>query len=166
MAQDIETRRKANREFMRKFRSENSERERLRASQRYYADHGAGKAYQRDYIKRRFFWNRSVALRGIGRATMRELASLWKSQRGRCALTGARLNHSAQLDHKFPRARGGDDSIGNLQWLSDRANLAKRDLTNEEFIYLCATVLDWTGEPAVSLSLPAPKSRLRHYARG
>jgi 5-methylcytosine-specific restriction endonuclease McrA len=100
----------------------------------------------RDYYARRFFWAKAMKLRGKNRANYKGLASLWRSQRGLCALTGRRLDRSAQLDHILPKAKGGDDQIGNLQWLCPEANLSKRDLTDAEFQALCSDVMRWIGE--------------------
>lgn len=104
------------------------------------------RAKLRVYYARRFFWGRAMKLRSEGRATFREIARLWKAQRGRCALTGRRLDRDAQLDHILPRARGGGDEITNLRWVCNAANLAKRDMTDAEFQTLCADVMRWIGE--------------------
>ena len=97
------------------------------------------------YAKRRFFWNRARGLKGAGKATTKDLASLWKTQRGLCALTGRKLDRDAQLDHRLPRARGGSDEISNLRWVCKEVNLAKRDLTDDEFYHLCADMMMWAG---------------------
>jgi len=74
------------------------------------------------------------------------LARLWKEQRGLCALSGEKMGRDAEIDHKMPRARGGTDYIGNLQWVTPIANMAKRDLTDAEFAELCRTCARWIGE--------------------
>ena len=99
----------------------------------------------REYAARRFFWTKAMKLRGEKKASYKEIASLWKKQRGLCALTGRRLDRSAQLGRKLPKAKGGNDSINNLQWLCESANLAKRDLTDEQFSALCSDVMAWIG---------------------
>jgi hypothetical protein len=96
----------------------------------------------REYYARRFFWGRAVNLVGEGRATFRELAAMWKRQRGRCALTLRRLDRNAQLDHILPKARGGTDELGNLRWVCAEVNLAKRHLTDDEFVTLCREVVN------------------------
>ena len=103
---------------------------------------------------RRLFWARALRLRnGI---TARDLARLWKRQRGLCALTGARLDRTAEIDHKTPRARGGADVLENLQWVTPVANRAKRDLTDAEFLTLCQTCVRWIGRRiAAALQLRA-----------
>lgn len=100
----------------------------------------------RDYYARRFFWGKAMKLRRVDRATAKDLAGLWKRQRGRCALTGARLGRDAHLDHKLPKARGGGDEATNLQWVAPSVNLAKRDMTDAEFVAMCANVMTWLGE--------------------
>jgi 5-methylcytosine-specific restriction endonuclease McrA len=86
----------------------------------------------------RFFATRATKLRGI---TAKQLAALWKKQRGRCALMGEKLDTTAQVDHKLPVARGGLTELENLQWTTACANHAKRDLTDEEFRALCERVV-------------------------
>lgn len=103
-------------------------------------------AAMRAYYARRFFWGRAMKLRGADRANHVELAQLWKRQRGLCALTGRRLDRSAQLDHILPQARGGKDNIQNLRWVCEVANICKRHLTDAEFIALCGDVMRWIGE--------------------
>jgi 5-methylcytosine-specific restriction endonuclease McrA len=110
--------------------------------QRYWRLHDESKSKGNEYIRRRFFWYRAVRLHGPDRPTPQELAALWKLQRGRCALTGCRLDRSAHLDHKLPRTRGGRDNIENLQWAAPLPNLAKRALTDPEFIALCREVVE------------------------
>lgn len=99
----------------------------------------------RVYYNRRFFWARMTKLRGPERASFIELAKLWKAQRGRCALTGRRLTREAELDHILPKARGGNDDIGNLRWVCSEVNMAKRDSTDDEFAALCGDVMRWIG---------------------
>lgn len=96
-------------------------------------------------MRRRFFYSRATNLRGEGAATARELAALWKEQRGHCALTGRRLDRTAEIDHIMPRARERDDRIGNLRWVVKDANRAKRDLLDADFIALCRDVVRRAG---------------------
>lgn len=138
-------RRERKRQHMAKKRLEDPEGVRKYHRERHHKNHSANKQKMRDYASKRFFWSKAMKLRGPGRATHVQIARLWREQKGLCALTGSRLDRSAQLDHKMPKARGGGDEIDNLQWLSERANLAKRDLTDDEFIRLCETVMTWIG---------------------
>jgi 5-methylcytosine-specific restriction endonuclease McrA len=137
---------KAKREGMARLRARDPDAARSKRNAYHAANREAQTAKMRAYYDRRFFWGKAMKLRGEGRATARDLAALWKVQRGRCALTGRRLDRSAQLDHKTAKARGGPDSIWNLQWLCEEANLAKRALTDAEFIALCSDVMAWIGE--------------------
>lgn len=108
----------------------------------YYANHDINKEAARTYYGKRFFWGRAMKLRGKDRATFRELARMWKAQRGCCALTGRRLTRkNANLDHIHAQARGGGDSASNLRWVCSEVNFAKRDLSNADFLTLCAEVV-------------------------
>lgn len=143
MPRDIEAIRKAKREHMARKRAADPEAARAYGRQYHAANREAQTAKMRAYYGRRFFWGKAMKLRGEGRATARDLAAIWKAQRGLCALTGRKLDRSAQLDHKLPRARGGTDQASNLQWLCEEVNLAKRAMTDAEFTALCAEVARW-----------------------
>lgn len=143
---DPEKYRARKRESMARRRAADPEAVRAYARRDHAANREARTAKMREYTRRRFFWTKAKKLRGPDRATARDLAALWKAQRGRCALTGRRLDRSAQLDHRKAKARNGADHIGNLQWLCEEANLAKRALPEEQFIALCGDVMRWIGE--------------------
>lgn len=134
------------------------EAKRLHMAKKRLADVQSARAYGRSYHQknkekvnakrredhvRRLFWSRALKLRGI---KAKHLASLWKKQRGLCALTGQKMDRTAQIDHKIPQARGGTHALENLQWVTAEANLAKRDLTDDEFHALCELVVRWTGK--------------------
>lgn len=142
---DPEKYRQRKRESMARRRAADPEAARAYARHDHHANRPARTAKMREYAARRFFWAKATKLRAPVRATPADLWKLWKAQRGLCALTGRRLDRSAQLDHKVPRARGGGDELANLQWLSPEANLAKRDLTDDEFAALCGDVMRWIG---------------------
>ena len=146
MARSIEETRRAKREYMRRKRAEDPEAARRYGRNYHHKNRAKQTAKMREYYSRRFFWGRAMKLRGKDRATYLDLAAMWRRQRGRCALTGKRLDRSAQLDHVIPKARGGNDEAKNLQWVCAETNLAKRDLTQEEFIALCDAVMRWIGE--------------------
>lgn len=117
-----------------------------RAKQRRWCDHNRDKVRQkvREYHGRRFFWAKCCRLRREEKSTVtpHQLASLWKRQRGLCGLTGERLSRqTAELDHILPKARGGCGVLENLRWVTKVANRSKRDLTDEEFISLCGSVI-------------------------
>lgn len=137
------------------------EAKRLHMERRRLADPEKVRAYQREiharnrerniakmrlYYAKRFFWSRAMKLRSPERATYKQLAALWKKQRGRCALTGRRLDRTADLDHIIPKTRGGGDNVGNLRWLCREVNMVKRNLTDDEFLTLCGEVMRWIGQ--------------------
>jgi len=66
-----------------------------------------------------------------------------------CALTGRPLTwknpQEYEYDHILPVARGGNNSIDNLQIVCTDANRAKNDLTEEEFLELCKEVVLHAG---------------------
>ena len=104
------------------------------------------------YNKRRFFFVRAcgVAVR-INDSTEAEqlsviLSRAWYNQRGRCAYTGKKLDRTAQVDHKTPVSRGGDNSASNIHWVTADANWVKRDRTHEEFIGLCKDIAGYIEE--------------------
>ena len=75
------------------------------------------------YKQQHFFVSRA-AIRDY-KTTPWELLKLWVKQRGRCALTGVKLDrNTAQLDHILPRALGGADTVDNLRWLHAYVNRA------------------------------------------
>lgn len=49
---------------------------------------------------------------------------------------------NCHLDHRIPLSRGGQRlNINNLQWVSRRYNMAKHDMTDEEFKDFCKLIL-------------------------
>ena len=146
MARTIEQVRESKRLHMAMKRAENPEKYREYQRQYHAKDREKSRKVMRDYYSKRFFWGRAMRLRGDNKATYKDLAAVWKLQRGLCALTGIKLNRNAQLDHIHPKAKGGKDDVGNLRWVCAEVNLAKRDLTDEEFIKMCSSVMKWIGE--------------------
>jgi 5-methylcytosine-specific restriction endonuclease McrA len=122
-----------------------SDPEAARARQREWVQQNRERlnAKRREWHGARFFYVRAKKMHGI---TAYDLARLWKDQRGLCALTGERLDRSAELDHRIPQARGGKHELNNLRWVTAAANRAKRDLTDAEFLALCLSVARWIGE--------------------
>lgn len=62
----------------------------------------------------------------------------------KCYLTGIEIDiyqpRTYHFDHKIPISRGGDNSIENLGICTKQANMAKTDMTEEEFITFCNLV--------------------------
>jgi 5-methylcytosine-specific restriction endonuclease McrA len=137
MARSREDYLKAKREGMARLRTRDPEAAKRKRNEFHAKNREQQCARMRAYQRRRFFWWRARRLE----VTPRQLATLWKRQRGRCALTGRRLDRTAQLDHILPRAKGGCDRIENLRWLCPDVNLAKRDMTDEQFTSICQDVL-------------------------
>lgn len=144
--------RKRKRESMAKSRLDPEKREKLNESGRK-SYKKIGSRRQKDRVARMrqnrpFLW-RSQLLRGhTGNKSITEsfLISLWESQCGICALTGEKMDiYESDIDHKIPLSRGGTHELSNLRWVTRRANNAKRDLLDEEFILLCKNVISTIG---------------------
>lgn len=100
----------------------------------------------RKYNKRRFFFIRALSILERKQDTVSPdalawtLACLWHKQRGRCAYTGKRLDRTANIDHKMPISKGGDNSADNLHWVTPDANSVKATMTHDEFIAICPDI--------------------------
>lgn len=138
--------RRRKRELMARRRADNPDAARAYQREHFNKNKERIKEKMRNYSRKRFFWSRAMKLRTEPRATALELARLWKAQRGRCGLTGRRMDASAQLDHIRPRAAGGTDSVDNLRWTCKEANLAKRELSDADFLRLCSDVCSFLAE--------------------
>lgn len=82
----------------------------------------------------------------------KELEILWEEQDGRCAYTNTRLipGINAQVDHSVPRARGGTETIDNLQWVCGAVNYMKSDLRHDEFLGIISIISGNIGNPSNS----------------
>ena len=75
--------------------------------------------------------------------TTKELTNLWEEQEGCCALCGNTLGYigtgwcAASVDRVSPH-RGY--VIDNVQWVHWRCNDAKANMTNADFINMCAAI--------------------------
>lgn len=145
MGRTIEQVRKAKRECMARRWAANPDLMRQKSRNWHHANRERNCRGMRLYYAKRFFWGRAMKLRGMERANYKQLARMWHEQRGLCALTGRKLDRSAQLDHIVPKAKGGGDDIGNLRWVCEIANICKRHLSDEEFLILCSDVMSWIG---------------------
>lgn len=77
-----------------------------------------------------------------------------------CPYTGEKLvvGVNAHIDHIMPACRfpelSGD--LSNVEWVSDKANLAKRDMTKEEFLSFCQRVVDFNNSRESDASKVTP----------
>jgi hypothetical protein len=162
MPVSIEVIRERKRLHMAKVRSDPARREKLNASRRgnpKYAQ--AGRVYTQHLQGKHFFrWRARQWGNGV---TARMLASLWKRQRGLCALSGRKLDRTAHIDHIVPASLGGSDEIGNLRWLDPWVNTARGTLTDDEFRRRCFQVAEWIGRRIMeaTTNLPADVARER-----
>lgn len=78
--------------------------------------------------------------------TPNQLFSLAKKQKLICPLSGRKLTtENISLDHIIPLARGGKNSIDNIMLVVKDANLAKQQLSTQEFIQLCKDVVKFNS---------------------
>ena len=111
---------------------------------------GRHEAMKKNWNKRRFFYCKAMMLKANKRGALcfettqqlaRGLMFQWIRQRGRCALTGIKLDRTANADHIQPVCKGGTDNSNNFQWLTPEANHFKGSLTVQELAHMCRLVL-------------------------
>ena len=144
---DPEKIRKRKREYMRRVRSDPLRREEINQRRRgneVYLE--KGRAYNRILREKHFFkWRARLTNRSGKNVTAQELATLWKNQRGHCALSGTKLGRDAHLDHIVPVSKNGKTSLENLRWLDPWVNVARQNLSDEIFVSKCRQVAEWIG---------------------
>ncbi len=71
------------------------------------------------------------------------LKSIWETQNGRCAVLGVPLipGVNASLDHIVPLSKGGTSTKENLRWVLLEINRAKGELTHQQFVEMCRSVV-------------------------
>lgn len=73
-----------------------------------------------------------------------DLWRLAKKQKCKCALTGLPLTkNNISLDHIQSVSLGGNNNLENLRLVTKRVNIAKQNMTDQEFIQLCRSVIDF-----------------------
>lgn len=94
------------------------------------------------HFSRRGFKTSDITLQGL-------LDSLGNQTTTQCYLTGDIIDISEpstySFDHRIPVAKGGDNSFANLGICTQDANMAKSDMTPEEFVTFCKKVLVHNG---------------------
>jgi len=67
-----------------------------------------------------------------------------KKQKLRCALSGEKLtSENASLDHILPKSKGGLNTVSNIRLTTKNINMARKNLSDEEFIELCKKVSNY-----------------------
>ena len=90
----------------------------------------------------------SCYLRNVSRSHFRShsmavpLLDVFRKQGGICPYTGRKLTLgiNTSLDHILPKARGGANDIGNMQWVYLPINYMKHELPEAEFLTLVAEI--------------------------
>jgi 5-methylcytosine-specific restriction endonuclease McrA len=57
-------------------------------------------------------------------------------------------NENISVDHIIPKSKGGSNKKENIRLVHKDANLAKRALSDAEFLGLCRQVIAWSKKPA------------------
>jgi hypothetical protein len=89
-------------------------------------------------------WFYDIVRRRTGTAQhVGAMRKLWELQQGKCAYLGVALvpGGNASIDHMTPPSRGGTHAPENLQWVDERINRMKTDMTHEEFLAACESIL-------------------------
>jgi len=66
----------------------------------------------------------------------------------KCYLTGEEIDllvDDYHIDHIFPVSKGGENTLENLAIVTPEVNRSKSDMTVEEYLSLCKTVLENFG---------------------
>lgn len=81
--------------------------------------------------------------------TANALYDKYDEQQHRCKLSGRYIDENTMsLDHVVPRARLGEETLENLQWVHEQINSAKGTMSQQDFIAMCCEVADWTRRKA------------------
>ncbi len=66
-----------------------------------------------------------------------------------CYLTGDQIDinkpRTYNFDHIIPRSKGGQNTLDNLGICTKVVNMAKNDMSPDEFFNLCKKVLEYNG---------------------
>lgn len=101
------------------------------------------------YIKDRFYGakNRAINKNILFDLTLEYLEELWNNQNGICTLTGIKMTHTI-LEGKL-NTNASIDKIdpllgyikGNIQFVCNRANMMKSDMSIKNLIYFCKLII-------------------------
>lgn len=126
----------------------------IESQRRCYENGGKDRARIRLQAKKevRPIWYRLHNIRRLNKSiTEADLLALWERQKGVCALTGRSISFAdADIDHIIPKSRGGLTELSNLRWTWSRANEAKGNMTDDEFIAMCSQIAEWIGRQIMS----------------
>ena len=94
-------------------------------------------------------------------STAKALKEKLEEQNYTCPYTGEKLflGVNAHLDHILPSSRFPDSrfDFNNLEWVSDKANLAKSNMTKDEFLSFCQKVVDYANPTESDARKVTPK---------
>ena len=87
-----------------------------------------------------FFKKKAASYKGI---KLEDFVKLYLEQNKECALCGDLIELDTQkthVDHIVPKAKGGDEWIGNLELVCSVCNYAKRDTSLKDFVLMCLKI--------------------------
>jgi 5-methylcytosine-specific restriction endonuclease McrA len=110
-------------------------------------DYKIVREYQKKYRQKRKLWFLARETNKRSESTDKISAvDLWKvakRQKLICPLTGDKLTtENVSVDHIIPRSKGGKNTLDNVRLVVYYVNVAKNDLTDEEFLKLCKRVVN------------------------
>jgi 5-methylcytosine-specific restriction endonuclease McrA len=107
------------------------------------------KQYRKEYNRRRVFKKLACSVNCVykdNKITAFDLFKIAKHQKLRCALTGMKLtNNNISVDHIIPKSKGGLNISSNIRLVLLPINIARMDMTDEEFVNLCKGVVNYAG---------------------
>ena len=74
------------------------------------------------------------------------LQRLFEKQKEQCACSGVSLvlGENTELDHIIPTSTNGENSLNNVQWVLDKVNRIKNNMTQDEFVDLVTKIYNWS----------------------
>lgn len=144
-AENIEQLRRRKRKWMRVARKDLEYRQKCNERRRGNSKYAQRQKHYNKQQREKHFFRWRARHCGNAEVTAIDLARLWKKQHGRCVLSGRKLKRDAHLDHIIPVSDGGKTIVGNLRWLDPWVNIARRNLSDRDFLERCQQVVKWFG---------------------
>ena len=93
-------------------------------------------------------FRRSLSMKPNNNYTYKDVIEYFGGTIVTCELTGQTIDLTKddyQIDHIIPVSRGGTNELENMAFVIPQVNLAKSNLTNDEFVELCKQVCEHFG---------------------
>ena len=103
------------------------------------------KGYDKKHILKRAAYMTNYFCKN-GKITPSDLFKIAKKQKLTCPFTGQKLtNENISVDHIIPKSKGGINEPSNIRLVLKPINIAKQSMTDEEFINMCRSVVNYTA---------------------